>query len=270
MNNFAGGGSFNMFTGTAKSINNYYVALEEKTGICRPVEIATSMGVKTGSGAPLAVVPSFVLGANEVTPLYVANAYATFAAHGLYCEPRAIVSVVDRDGKPLPIGAPICRQVISREVADGVTEVLRGVIYGNISGRTGAAMGIGRDAAGKTGTTNENAAVWFAGYTPDLAGAVWVGDPRGGTRFPMKNITINGRFYANVYGGTLPGPIWRQAMIYALKNTPARGFDLILPPNVTGNTILNPTPSPSQTCTTDPINNPVAPDGTLLPPCPED
>ena len=269
VNNFAGGGSFNMFTGTAKSINNYYVALEEKTGICRPVEIATSMGVKTGSGAPLAVVPSFVLGANEVTPLFVANAYATFAAHGLYCEPRAIVSVVDRDGRPLPIGAPICRQVISREVADGVTEILRGVIYGNIAGRTGAAMGIGRDAAGKTGTTNESAAVWFAGYTPDLAGAVWVGDPRGGTRFPMKKITINGRFYANVYGGTLPGPIWRQAMIYALKNTPARGFDLQLPPNVTGNSVNNPTPSPSQTCTTDPINNPVAPDGTPLPPCPE-
>ena len=270
VNNFAGGGSFNMFTGTAKSINNYYVALEEKTGICRPVEIATSMGVKTGSGAPLAVVPSFVLGANEVTPLFVANAYATFAAHGLYCEPRAIVSVVDRDGRPLPIGAPICRQVISREVADGVTEILRGVIYGNISGRTGAAMGIGRDAAGKTGTTNESAAVWFAGYTPDLAGAVWVGDPRGGTRFPMKNITINGRFYANVYGGTLPGPIWRQAMIYALKNIPARGFDLLLPPNVTGtsdNPVVEPTPSPSQTCTTDPINNPVAPDGTPLPPC---
>ncbi|MGA0856853.1 MAG: transglycosylase domain-containing protein [Candidatus Nanopelagicales bacterium] len=269
VNNFAGGGSFNMFTGTAKSINNYYVALEEKTGICRPVEIATAMGIRTGSGTPLAVVPSFVLGANEVTPLYVANAYATFAAHGLYCEPRAIVSVVDREGNPLPIGAPICRQVISREVADGVTEILRGVIYGNISGRTGAAMGIGRDAAGKTGTTNESAAVWFAGYTPDLAGAVWVGDPRGGTRFPMKNITINGRFYANVYGGTLPGPIWRQAMLYALKNTPARGFDLQLPPNVTGNSVINPTPSPSQTCTTDPINNPVAPDGTPLPPCPE-
>ena len=71
-------------------------------------------------------------------------------------------------------------------------------------------------AAGKTGTINNSAAVWFAGYTPDLAAAVWTGDPRGGYGHPMQNVTINGRYYSQVFGSTLPGPIWKQAMSAAL------------------------------------------------------
>jgi membrane peptidoglycan carboxypeptidase len=244
--NFRGGGFYNMFTGTAYSVNNYYVALEEKTGICRPAEIAESMGVRTGSGASLARVPSFVLGANEVTPLSVATAYATFAAHGLYCKPRVILSVVDRDGNVLPIGTSQCTQVIDPEVADGVTKILRGVISG-YPGSTGAGLAIGRDAAGKTGTTNDSAAVWFSGYTPDLEATVWVGDPRGGYRFPMQNLEINGRFYEDVFGSTLPGPIWRQSMINALKDIPRHKFKLTLPSNVVGDEIIEPTATPTET-----------------------
>ncbi|MEY3696576.1 MAG: hypothetical protein RJA41_226 [Actinomycetota bacterium] len=243
--NFHGGGYYNMFTGTAYSVNNYYVALEEKTGICRPAEIAEALGIRTGSGASLARVPSFVLGANEVTPLSVAAAYATFAGHGLYCKPRVILSVVDRDGNPLPIGTSQCTQVLSHEVADGVTKVLQSVITG-YPGSTGAGLSIGRDAAGKTGTTNDSAAVWFSGYTPDLAAAVWVGDPRGGYRFPMQNIEINGRFYADVFGSTFPGPIWRQSMLNALKDVPKQIFKLKLPANVVGNEEVEPTPTPTE------------------------
>ncbi len=243
--NFHGGGYYNMFTGTAYSVNNYYVALEEKTGICRPAEIAEALGIRTGSGASLARVPSFVLGANEVTPLSVAAAYATFAGHGLYCKPRVILSVVDRDGNPLPIGTSQCTQVLSHEVADGVTKVLQSVITG-YPGSTGAGLSIGRDAAGKTGTTNDSAAVWFSGYTPDLAAAVWVGDPRGGYRFPMQNIEINGRFYADVFGSTFPGPIWRQSMLNALKDVPKQKFKLKLPANVVGNEEVEPTPTPTE------------------------
>ncbi len=243
--NFHGGGYYNMFTGTAYSVNNYYVALEEKTGICRPAEIAESMGVRTGSGASLARVPSFVLGANEVTPLSVATAYATFAAHGLYCKPRVILSVVDRDGVALPIGTSQCMQVIKPEVADGVTKVLQSVITG-YPGSTGAGLAIGRDAAGKTGTTNDSAAVWFSGYTPDLEATVWVGDPRGGYRFPMQNIEINGRFYEDVFGSTLPGPIWKQSMLNALKEIPKHKFKFKLPANVVSDEVLEPTPAPSE------------------------
>jgi len=246
--NFHGSGYYNMFTGTAFSVNNYYVALEEKTGICRPAEIAESMGVRTGSGASLARVPSFVLGANEVTPLSVAAAYSTFAAHGLYCKPRVILSVVDRDGVALPIGTSQCTQVIAPEVADGVTKVLQSVITG-YPGSTGAGMAIGRDAAGKTGTTNDSAAVWFSGYTPELAAAVWVGDPRGGYRFPLQNIEINGRFYADVFGSTLPGPIWKQSMLKALKNVPKQKFKLKLPANLVRNVVVEPTPTPTESST---------------------
>jgi membrane peptidoglycan carboxypeptidase len=120
-----------------------------------------------------------------------------------------------------------CQRVLKRDVADTVTVMLNGVVDGSIPGRTGQAMVIPeRQVAGKTGTTNDSAAVWFAGYTPQIAAAVWVGDPRGGFAYPMKNVTINGRYYSQVFGGTLPGPIWRDSMEKALAGTEPLRFDI--------------------------------------------
>jgi membrane peptidoglycan carboxypeptidase len=255
--NSTGSGSFNMREATAYSVNTYFVELERRTGICRPAEIAEALGVRLGNGDSLARVPSLVLGSNEITPLMMANSYATFAAHGVYCEPRVITEVVDRYDNRLPIGIPTCNQVIDREVADGVTSMLREVIEGSLPGRTGGRMALGRNAAGKTGTTNDSAAVWFAGYTPDLAAAVWVGDPRGGFKYPMKDITINGVFYRQVFGSLLPGPIWKESMSAALKNTPASRWQLKLSPWTERS-------SPT-TCVYDPT---AVPDpGTGTPPC---
>ena len=105
--------------------------------------------------------------------------------------------------------------------------MLNGVVDGNIPGRTGAPMNLGdRPVAGKTGTTNESAAVWFAGFTPQVASAVWVGDPRGGYAFPLKDVTINGNYYRQVYGGTIPGPIWKESMLAASADLPIANFDL--------------------------------------------
>ncbi len=105
--------------------------------------------------------------------------------------------------------------------------MLNGVVNGTIPGRTGEAMALEeRQVAGKTGTTNDSAAVWFAGYTPQLAAAVWVGDPRGGYAHPMKQVTIKGTYYPQVFGGTLPGPIWRDAMELALQGTEPLTFDI--------------------------------------------
>jgi membrane peptidoglycan carboxypeptidase len=220
-------GTLNMAQATAYSTNTYFMAIEERAGICRTVDIAESLGVTLGNGDPLLRVPSFTLGTMEVSPLSVANAYATFAAHGRYCEPVPIIEIRDRDGASVPVPSGNCRQILSREVADGVTSMLVGVVDGNISGRTGSAMSLGdRPVAGKTGTTNESAAVWFAGYTPQVASAVWVGDPRGGFAFPMKQVTINGKYYNQVFGGTLPGPIWKEAMQIASANLPIANFDL--------------------------------------------
>ncbi len=227
VNNSTTSGTLNMPQATAYSTNTYFMAIEERTGICRPADIAESLGVTLGNGDPLLRVPSFTLGTMEIAPLSLANAYATFAAHGRYCEPVPIVEIRDRDGARLPVPNGNCRQVLEREVADGVTVMLNGVVDGNISGRTGAAMNLGdRPVAGKTGTTNESAAVWFAGFTPQIASAVWVGDPRGGYAFPLKNVTINGKYYQQVYGGTLPGPIWKESMLAASANLPIVNFDL--------------------------------------------
>jgi membrane peptidoglycan carboxypeptidase len=68
--------------------------------------------------------------------------------------------------------------------------------------------------------------VWFCGYTPNLAAAVWVGDPRGGFAYPMKNVTINGKFYPQVFGGTLPGPIWHDTMETIVAGTEPVPFDV--------------------------------------------
>jgi membrane peptidoglycan carboxypeptidase len=199
---------------------------------------------------------------------------------------------VDRLGQQLQINGPICNQVVSREVADGVTEMLNEVIDGRLYGRTGARMYLGRPAAGKTGTTNNSAAVWFSGYTPDLAASVWVGDPRGGFRYPMKNITINGKYFSQVFGSLLPGPIWKQSMLGALKNSVRVNFALKLPPSVVGRpvrvcpslppfdssasawptycptptpTVTTPTPTPTDSATATPTPTDVDPTATSAP-----
>ena len=235
-------GTLNMAQATAYSTNTYFMAIEERTGVCRPADIAESMGVQLATGQPLIRVPSFTLGTMEVSPLSMAGAYAAFANHGIYCKPIAIAAIIDRDGKRLPVPSAECRQVLDRSVADTVAKLLNGVINGSIPGRTGAAMALpGRQAAGKTGTTNDHAAVWFCGFTPQLAAAVWVGDPRGGFAYPMQNVTINGIRYGQIFGSTMPGPIWRESMEAALADKDAIPFDLQTPIFVN----TGPEPSPS-------------------------
>jgi membrane peptidoglycan carboxypeptidase len=226
MNNSTGAGTFNMLSGTAYSINTYFMALEQKITQCAPVQVATSFGLTRGNGSPLQANPTFTVGTDEVTPLGMASAYATLANHGVHCDPIAILQVTDRDGKNLPLPKAACSQVLDRQVADSVTSILSQVIDGPLPGRTGKAMSLGRDAAGKTGTINDSAAVWFVGYTPDLAAAVATYDPRGGYGHPMKNVTIGGHYFTQVFGSSLPGPIWKQAMLAALAGTPKTPFDL--------------------------------------------
>ena len=85
------------------------------------------------------------------------------------------------------------------------------MLKGVIARGTGAGAAIGRPAAGKTGTTDNNKDAWFVGYTPDLVAAVWMGNDTEGT---LGNIT----------GGTVPAEIWRLFMSKALASTPARDF----------------------------------------------
>ncbi|MFN8148482.1 MAG: transglycosylase domain-containing protein [Candidatus Nanopelagicales bacterium] len=256
MNNSTGSGTFNMLSGTAFSINTYFMALEEKITQCAPQALATRIGLTRGNGKPLQANPTFTVGTDEVTPLGMASAYAVFANHGVKCNSTAIAQVTDRNGKDLRIPLAACKQLIQRKVADSVTSILSQVIDGPLRGRTGAAMSLGRDAAGKTGTTNSSASVWFVGFTPDLAAAVATWDPRAPYTYTMKNISIAGRYYPQVFGSSLPGPIWKDAMEAALATTPETKFDL---QTMDGLGTYNPPPTPQK-----PSASP-APGGTPAP-----
>jgi membrane peptidoglycan carboxypeptidase len=196
------------------------LVLEKRVGMCKIATLAESMGVRQATGKPLQVIPPLTLGVNDVSPLAMSNAVATFAAHGKYCPATVIASVRDASGKSLPVTQPACKQVVKKEVADTVSQVLRGVI----SSGTGKGLGIGRPAAGKTGTVTEYADAWFVGYTPQLAAGVFIGDPSGSQGNPLRNVTIGGRHYSRVFGATIPGPIWQQAMRDALEGLKVLNF----------------------------------------------
>ncbi len=214
-----GGREFTLVTGTWHSVNTFFLALERKVGLCATYKMAARLGMRQANGKKLLQYPSFTLGFNTVSPLRLAAAYAAFAARGRYCTPIAITSVTGPSG-PIAVPRARCRQAIDPGVADAVSHVLRGVLT------KGTAKGndIGRPAAGKTGTVDDFSAAWFAGYTPDMASAVWVGDPRGGYRHPLRGVCLGGSCYAQVYGADVPAPIWRETMEAALRQIPAHGF----------------------------------------------
>ncbi|SDR10898.1 transglycosylase domain-containing protein [Thermostaphylospora chromogena] len=213
------GGPYSISTGTWQSVNIFFMMLERKVGLCEVVKTARKLGIKRADGTPLREVPTFTLGANEMDPVTVAGAFAAFAARGRYCRPVAITEIVDADGRRTRI-PPDCSRALERDVADAVNHVLQGVF----SKGTMRGQGIGRPAAGKTGTNNGYTSAWFAGYTPDLAAAVSVGDIRGAYRHPLRGVTIGGRYYGSVQGASLPGPIWVDSMRAALRDTPVSRF----------------------------------------------
>lgn len=235
-------GNYDLRQATWDSVNTYYVQLLERTGVDQPAAIAERLGVRrvrdpdNKTDAPLERSGSFVLGSSEVSPLAMAGAYAALAAHGMFCRPQAVTGVQDSHGTNLEIPAPSCERALEPAVADTVTSVLRGVIDGPAPNRTGIDASIGRPAAGKTGTTNDSKAAWFVGYTPDLATAVWVGkpDPTTGAPQSMKYLTVGGRYYQQVYGGTIPAAIWRETMRAVLDGQPVQDFTAPDPATVQG------------------------------------
>jgi membrane peptidoglycan carboxypeptidase len=166
-----------------------------------------------------------VLGTQESSPLSMANAYATFAAGGTYCEPIAITKITDANGKELPVPDAQCRQTIDSATVNGVNYALSRVIAPG-GGAPQAALAGGRPAAGKTGTTNNNTDAWFVGYTPHISTAIWMGQPDDRSVY-LQNIRINGQWYSRVYGSTLAAPMWKQFMDFAHEDKPKTSFDPI-------------------------------------------
>ena len=224
-------GPYDMKTATAKSVNTYYVSLISDIGICPVTEMAAKMGVERADGGKIQQRPSIALGTQEVSPLTMANAYATFAARGMYCTPVAIESITQRVGEKsesLQVPKSTCSRAMSENTADTINTLLKGVVEDGTGAKAG--LGGGRDSAGKTGTTDERYAAWFVGYTPNMAGAVWVGDPA--HKRQMKNIRIGGVWNAKVFGGEVPGPIWRDMMSGALEGMPAPQFKTVYIPDM--------------------------------------
>ncbi|HEX4812315.1 MAG TPA: transglycosylase domain-containing protein [Nonomuraea sp.] len=216
----SGAGFKTLETGTWGSVNTFFVKLQERVGLCSVVKMAKKLGVKRADGGKLSEVETFTLGVNEVDPVTIASSYAVFASRGKYCRPLAITEIVDRNGKAKQY-KPKCSQVLEEEIADAVNGILSGVFTkGTMSG----VGGIGRQAAGKTGTTDNYMSAWFAGYTPNLASAVSLGDPRGASGHELRSITIGGRYYPQVFGASISGRIWKESMIDALKGIEAVDF----------------------------------------------
>ncbi|MGI5513405.1 transglycosylase domain-containing protein [Streptomyces sp. CA-106131] len=218
-------GPYGMKEATAKSVNTYYVQLISDIGICPVTQMAKKMGVNRADGGQINQAPSIALGTQEMSPLTMASAYATFADRGTYCTPVAIESITQTVGnqkKSLPVPKTTCSRAMSETTADTINTILKGVVEDG----TGTQAGLGdRPSAGKTGTTDFRYAAWFVGYTPNMAGAVWVGDPA--HKRQMTHITIGGVTYDKVYGGQVPGPIWRDMMSGALSGKPVEDFNLV-------------------------------------------
>jgi membrane peptidoglycan carboxypeptidase len=204
----------------ALSVNTYFVQMIGEIGMCPILEMTGKLGVVQGNNTKLPEVPSaLTLGSTGISPLVMANAYATFANRGTYCTPTAIESIKTADGKSLKVPQTECSKAMSERTADTINTLLRGVVDSG----TGQQAGLqSRDNAGKTGTTDFRKNAWFVGYTPNMSGAVWVGSAS--QQVKMEYITIGGRYHEKVFGGAVPGPIWKDAMTGALDGEPAPPF----------------------------------------------
>ncbi len=213
-------GYIDLRTATQDSVNVVFAQLALDIGPSRIVDAAHAMGIT----APLQPIPSITLGTEEVSTLDMASAYSTLANDGRHCSPFAITRVLVPGGKALYRHSPDCEQAIPASIAHEVTSLLTQVICCG----TGRAAALARPAAGKTGTTTDYTNVYFAGYTPQVATAVWVG-------FPQGQIGMDSYYGHSVYGGTLAAPIWHTFMAKATAGMPAQGFPA--PPPVKTGTI---------------------------------
>ena len=212
---------------TRRSVNGVYGRLMEKLCPDRVAEMAEKLGVSPI--APDKRVPSMALGSAEVRPIDMASAYATLANLGEYHKPTFFEKVDHRNGKAV-IGEPSKpERRVSAALAWQVNDILKGVVTGG----TGTAANIGRPAAGKTGTNQAYRDAWFVGYTPQLAVAVWMGDPK--SQQSMYN--VQGR---RVSGGSFPAQVWHDFMAVAMANQEV--LDWPKPPEELQYTVLPPPP----------------------------
>jgi penicillin-binding protein 1A len=198
-------GSINLEQATLKSDNTVYEQLALDLGPPEIKQTAYDMGIRTHlDGYPAEALGGLTLG---VSPLEMADAYATIASGGYRNRPTAITKITFPDGKSdLPRRFRVKR---TKAFQDGVTAEATRILKENIQMGTGTKANIGCPAGGKTGTTDEFNDAWFVGFTPRLATAVWVGYPN--AQVQMKTEYHGG----SVAGGTFPAEIWHDYMSVA-------------------------------------------------------
>jgi penicillin-binding protein 1A len=243
--NAGGDDILDMFGAMARSSNVYHAQLTSDVGPVRVADLARRVGVAVPDRD---IACALGLGATDITPLDMANGYATLANDGIHCTPFPIERIETADGRLLWEHTPDCRRVLDSEVAAETVQLLAGPVR---PGGTAARADLGMwPTRGKTGTTNDYVDAWFVGMVRQLATATWIGYPQG-TRFyvdeaaaeavcgsqaflnrcpavrqTLENVTIAGTRYARVFGGTIPAPMWKHYMeraveVYAPLDFPA-------------------------------------------------
>ncbi len=206
----AGFGTLDVAGATINSVNTVYAQIMNKL-------VSPDDFIKLAGKAGIAIPESdkgcaLTLGTTPVTPLEMARGFTTFAAGGASPEPIVISRVESPTGEILKEIEPSSRPAMAEATAHQVTSVLQGVIQRG----TGTGAKTGFSAAGKTGTTQNHADAWFAGYTPDLTAVVWVGFPPDSSgKIPLMT-NVHGR---RVTGGSFPATIWAGFMTKALEGT---------------------------------------------------
>ena len=235
--NSTGTGTFDLYTGTQLSVNTFYAQLEQRTGLCQPVRLARAMGVDV---PPSDVVGPFTLGVTDTNPLTMAGVYATFAARGKFCEPQPVTSITNSAGKVIADYPPRCKQLLRPDVADAINDILRGVQEGNGFGAS-AGLALHQQSAGKTGTIDNNMAVWFDGYTPNLAASVMIAGANSlGHHISLNQQTVGGQYISGAHGSTTAGPVWGDAMKAIEQYLPDAKFTPPNPRTIQGQTVTIP------------------------------
>jgi membrane peptidoglycan carboxypeptidase len=216
VNNYGGEtwGNTSLLDATIHSINTIYVPLGIKAGVEKVVDVARRAGIP--ESVEMVASPSVSLGSSSPHVIDLANAYATFAAQGVYAKPFIINEVQGPNKGILYQGRIQAQEVFRKDVIADLTYALNQI---TIKG-TGAVVGarLNRPAAGKTGTSNDNASAWFNGYTPEVAASV---------AFYRDNATqsLNGiGGLTSVTGGSFPARIWAEFVKGYLGKAPIQDF----------------------------------------------
>jgi penicillin-binding protein 1A len=220
-----GGGDMTLRTATENSVNCAFFRMGYAMFPYKIINMAERLGLNPNrkpQWAPIDLIGSGNLG---VSPLDMATMYSTIADDGVRHDASFITKVTDRYGHVLYQAPTAGTRAIAPQVARTVTNMLQAVIAGGTGTR---AQLPGRQAAGKTGTVDNETDAWFVGYTPQLLAAVWMGNPASDNpdnpQAQMKNVGA----FNEVFGGTYPAEIWKAFMSAALAGQPAPSF---IPPD---------------------------------------